>query len=105
MRLNGETALPAPIVLEGGLNFSIPSRGSHTIPCRAFFPSTYDSASPDKSTKASKGTFMHIHGGGWVLFDEKSNDVIMQFYAETTGCVVVSIGRSEERRVGKECPV
>lgn len=87
MRWKGETALPAPIILPGGLNFSIPSRGTHSIPCRAFFPSTYDASAP-----ASKGTFMHIHGGGWVLFDEKSNDVIMQFYAETTGCVIVSVG-------------
>lgn len=88
MRWNGETALPAPIVLEGGENFSIPSRGTHQIPCRAFFPSAYRAG--DAST--SKGTFMHIHGGGWVLFDERTSDVLMKFYAETTGCVIVSIG-------------
>lgn len=27
-----------------------------------------------------------------MLFDEKSNDVLTSFYAETTGCVVVSVG-------------
>ena len=35
---------------------------------------------------------MHIHGGGWVLGDERSYDRLLQFYADTSDLAAVSIG-------------
>ena len=35
---------------------------------------------------------MHIHGGGWVLNDEKSSDVYLQIVADTCGLLCISIG-------------
>ena len=91
MRWNGEIALPAPMILPGGNNITLPSRGGHEIPCRFFTPKSYTPESPATSI-APKGIFMHIHGGGWVLFDEKSTDTFLSFYAEQTGCLVISVG-------------
>lgn len=92
MRKNGETALPAPIILEQGINTTIPSReAGRSIPCRVFYPpDQYPSA--EKPKPEVKGIVMHIHGGGWVLFDEQSADTLLQFYATASGCVVISVG-------------
>lgn len=61
MRWNGETPLPKPVVLESGVNFTIPSREKgRDIPCRMFKPENGE----------VKGIYMHIHGGGWVLQSE-----------------------------------
>jgi acetyl esterase/lipase len=35
---------------------------------------------------------MHLHGGGWVLGDEKSSDTLCQFYADTGDLAVISVG-------------
>ena len=35
---------------------------------------------------------MHIHGGGWVLQDEKSQDPMLQSIANSTGLVCFSVG-------------
>ena len=63
MRVNGETAFPAPVILPQGKNTSIPSREpGRDIPCRLMFP---------ENKEPVKGVYMHIHGGGWVLSSEK----------------------------------
>ena len=62
MRLNGETPLPKPVVLDG-TSFVIQSRdGDRQIPCRLMEP----------DSGRWKTVIMHIHGGGWVLQSEKS---------------------------------
>lgn len=62
MRMNGETAMPKPIILDGE-DFEVPSRESgRSIPCRIMKP----------SDGVVKGVFMHLHGGGWVLMSEKT---------------------------------
>jgi acetyl esterase/lipase len=35
---------------------------------------------------------MHIHGGGWVLMSEKTTDPLLDFYADTSDCTVISVG-------------
>ena len=35
---------------------------------------------------------MHIHGGGWVLQDEKSSDPFLQGIADATGVLCISVG-------------
>jgi acetyl esterase/lipase len=60
LRWDGKTPLPKPIVLEDGINGSLPSRDAgRSIPYRMFKPDG-----------ESKGLLMHIHGGGWVLQSE-----------------------------------
>jgi acetyl esterase/lipase len=62
MRWNGETPLPKPVVLESGVDTTIPSRDTgRELPCRVFKP----------ENEETKGVLMHIHGGGWVLQSEK----------------------------------
>ena len=58
MRANGETPLPAPVVLDSGKDIKLPSRDSgREIPCRVFAPESGKSA----------GVYYHIHGGGWCV--------------------------------------
>jgi acetyl esterase/lipase len=60
LRWEGKTPLPKPVVLEEGVNGSIPSREQgRSIPYRVFRPKG-----------ESRGVYLHIHGGGWVLQSE-----------------------------------
>jgi acetyl esterase/lipase len=84
MRAAGETPLPKATYLDSAEEFRIPSReSSRDIPCRILKP---------HNGKPIKGVFMHIHGGGWVLQDEKSQDPALQSIADATGVLCVSVG-------------
>ncbi|KAK0100410.1 hypothetical protein ONS95_008360 [Cadophora gregata] len=90
MRWAGETALPPPVMLPQALDFTIPSREKgRAIPCRLMYP---QARKTEEERKGVKGVFMHIHGGGWVLGDEKSHDGLLQFYADVGDLAVVSVG-------------
>lgn len=83
MRQNGETAFPKPTILPEGRDISIASRDpNRSIKCRLFNPA---SSKPN-------GVILHIHGGGWVLMSESSFDPLLKFYADVSGCAVVSVG-------------
>lgn len=83
MRWNGETPLPKPVVIESGVNSSIPSRDEgRSIPVRIFQP----------NGGQAKGVFMHIHGGGWVLNSEHFQDPFLKFIADEANLTVVSVG-------------
>lgn len=83
MRANGETALPPPVVLNSGKDIKLPSREKgREIPCRVFTP----------ESGKSKGVYYHIHGGGWVLQNEKSQDILLKYYADHSQLTVVSVG-------------
>ena len=84
MRWNGETPLPKPQVLESGKNIKLPSRDAdRQIPCRVFAPS---------NCQPPKGTFYHIHGGGWCLQSEAYQDIMLAYWADHTQMTVVSVG-------------
>ena len=84
MRRKGETPLPARTVLEGGKDIQIQSRDpNRDIPCRVWLPPS--------GTKPI-GTFMHIHGGGWVLNSQLDFDPYCKRMAEDTNLAVVSVG-------------
>ena len=84
MRAAGQTPLPAATYLDTAASISIPSRDSgRSIPCRLVKPTNGSNV---------KGVYMHIHGGGWVLQDEKSQDPVLQTLANNLGLVCVSIG-------------
>ncbi|EPE30038.1 alpha/beta-Hydrolase [Glarea lozoyensis ATCC 20868] len=90
MRWKGESAFPAPTVIAAGVNFTIPSREpGRNIPCRVLYPSK---RTTDTDRKQCRGSVMHIHGGGWVLGDERSSDPLCQFYADTGDLAVVTVG-------------
>ncbi|KAL2350329.1 Alpha/Beta hydrolase protein [Cryomyces antarcticus] len=83
MRWNGETPLPKPVVLESGKDIKLPSRDKgRQIPCRVFKPESGN----------VKGTFLHIHGGGWVLQSEHYQDTMLKFMADKADLTVISVG-------------
>lgn len=84
MRAAGETPFPKARHLDSAEDFSIPSRAAgRSIPCRVLKP---------QNGKPVKAVFLHIHGGGWVLQDEKSQDPTLQDIANRTGTLVISVG-------------
>lgn len=84
MRENGETPLPKPVHLDRAKDILIPSRErGRSIPCRLMTP---------EQGKEVKGVFYHIHGGGWVLQNEKAQDIYLQFLADAHNFTVVSVG-------------
>jgi acetyl esterase/lipase len=84
MRATGQTPLPKATLLDSAITYSIPSRDSgRNLPCRILKP---------QNGKPVKSVFMHIHGGGWVLQDEMSQDVLLQDIADATGLLVISVG-------------
>ncbi|KIX10178.1 uncharacterized protein Z518_01259 [Rhinocladiella mackenziei CBS 650.93] len=84
MRAAGETPLPKAVYLDSAEDITIPSRDAgRTIPCRILRP---------QNGKPVKAVFLHIHGGGWVLQDERSQDPYLQGIANQTGTLVFSVG-------------
>ncbi len=53
----------------------------HDIPLRVLHP----------RTRKARGTYLHIHGGGWVMGAPSENDERMRRLAEHTGLVTVSV--------------
>ena len=87
---NKETDFPPRELLSEGLEMSIPSRQpGRTIPCRLLYPSARKTA---EQRKYCRGTFLHFHGGGWVLGDHLSADELILKYANATDTAVISVG-------------
>lgn len=84
MRARGETPLPPLTELKSAEQTSVPSRDAgREIPCRILKPT---------NGKSITGVYMHIHGGGWVLQTEKSQDIVLQDLANTNGLLMFSVG-------------
>ncbi|KAI5460571.1 alpha/beta hydrolase fold-3 domain-containing protein [Mariannaea sp. PMI_226] len=84
MRETGETPLPVPVYLPGAKDATVPSRDpGRIIPVRVYTP---DNGLP------SKGIFLHIHGGGFVLSTHQHQDGTLQRYANTCQLTAISIG-------------
>ncbi|KAI9713397.1 MAG: hypothetical protein M1828_001431 [Chrysothrix sp. TS-e1954] len=89
MRARGETPLPKFTVLETGKNGSIPSREKgRDILTRIFEP----------EAAASKGVYMHIHGGGFVLQRHNTQDLLLKAISDAANLTVVSV----DYRLGPE---
>ena len=90
MRRNRETAFPPPELMPEGLTIHVQSRQpGRSIPCRLMYPSARKTA---EQRKQCKGTFLHFHGGGWVLGDHLSADELMLKYADAADSAVISVG-------------
>lgn len=84
LRWQGKTPLPKPVVLPQGRNAALPSREpGRQIPYRVFEPA---------AGVGSRGVYMHIHGGGWVLMSEAYQDPYLKYMADHYRVTVVSIG-------------
>ncbi|KAL1304441.1 hypothetical protein AAFC00_003438 [Neodothiora populina] len=84
MRWNGETPMPRPTVLAHGKDMTFPSRDKdRSLTARVFEP---------RNGNKSKGLFMHIHGGGWVLQSEAYQDTMLAYMADECDLTVISIG-------------
>ncbi|KAL9051365.1 MAG: hypothetical protein Q9162_006067 [Coniocarpon cinnabarinum] len=84
MRQNGETPLPKPTHLPQAQTLKVPSRDpGRDIPCRVIKP---------QNGQASKGVFCHMHGGGWALQDEASQDELLEYLADTFHFTAISVG-------------
>lgn len=89
LRWEGKTPLPKPIVLPSGRNGTLPSREpGRTIPYRVFEPQGEET----EEGRVSRGVYMHIHGGGWVLMSEAYQDPYLKYMADHYNITVVSIG-------------
>ncbi|KAL4925663.1 alpha/beta hydrolase [Aspergillus undulatus] len=84
LHIEGKVALPPPVLLPNATHASLPSRDpARAIPIRVYKP---DNGQP------SKGVFLHLHGGGFVLGSEKSSDKQLQMFANGTQLTAISVG-------------
>ena len=80
----GETPNPIPVYLPNATDETVPSQSpGRDIPVRICRP---DNGQP------SKGLFMHIHRGGYVLFTHREVDSTLQRYANECQLTAMSIG-------------
>ncbi|KAK9326888.1 Alpha/Beta hydrolase protein [Lipomyces starkeyi] len=90
MRLAGETAAVLYPLLPHALDIKIPSREpGRDIPCRLLYPVNRRT---EEERRGIKGILLHIHGGGFVLGDERSFDFLLERHAEAADLAVISIG-------------
>jgi acetyl esterase len=80
VRREGRGIFPAPVFLPHARTLEIGGPGG-PIPLRVIAPE-----------RELTGTFLHIHGGGWVLGAEDMQDVRLDRMARATGLTVVSVG-------------
>ncbi|KAJ5937551.1 Alpha/beta hydrolase fold-3 [Penicillium verhagenii] len=84
MRELGQTSLPKPVYLPEAFDESIPSRDTaRHIPIRIYKP---DNGEP------SRGIFLHIHGGGFVIATQKDFDHRLREYANKCQLTAISVG-------------
>jgi len=87
-RRQGVGPFPAPVLSPRARTIVITGRDGNEIPLRVIAPDT------------SRGVYLHIHGGGWVLGSADSQDPMLERIADTTGLAVVSV----EYRLAPEYP-
>jgi len=77
LRMSGEGAYPAPILLDHAEDRTVGANGD--IPVRVIIPDTV------------KGVYLYIHGGGWVLGNRSSQDEMLDRIATRADVAVVSV--------------
>ncbi|KAF9869705.1 hypothetical protein CkaCkLH20_12748 [Colletotrichum karsti] len=83
MRIDGQTPLPKPRYLDSAEDFDIPSRDAgRAIPCRLLRP----------QNGPARAVYLHFHSGGWVLGDQKTQDMMLQDIANRTNTLAFSVG-------------
>ena len=86
LRREGKGAFPGPTLLPSASSIEVPSRDAgRSIPCRLLKPQGDKAGSP-------RAVYMNIHGGGWTLSDEISQDPYLQALADDHNITCVSVG-------------
>lgn len=80
-RREGRGVFPAPVPDPRAETVLLPGRGGNAVPVRILRPSRGEAA----------GTYLHLHGGGWVFGEAVENDVRLRRLAEDTGLAVASV--------------
>ncbi|KAK2606242.1 hypothetical protein QQS21_003290 [Conoideocrella luteorostrata] len=84
MREKGELPFPPPVSLIEAKEARLLSRNpGRTIPIRIYKP---DNGQP------SRGIYLHIHGGGFVLSSHQHNDINLRRYANNLQLTAISVG-------------
>jgi acetyl esterase/lipase len=81
-RREGRGTFPAVAPDHDAQTLHVEGRSGHAIPIRVFRPS---------SGTPARGTFLHIHGGGWVFGAASEADPALRRLCQQTGLVVVSV--------------
>lgn len=80
-RREGRGVFPGVQPDAGATVRSVRGRDGHTIPLRILRP----------TARPAIGTYLHIHGGGWVFGEAAENDPRLRRFVEATGLVSVSV--------------
>ncbi|MEN3792705.1 alpha/beta hydrolase [Fulvimarina sp. MAC3] len=80
-RLEGKGIFPQRQPDPDAEMFFVPGRDGRAIPVRVMRP----------KTREARGTFLHIHGGGWVFGEPFESDPRLRQLAEATGLATVSV--------------
>jgi acetyl esterase len=88
-RRRGEGPFPAPVMSSRARTIAIAGKDGNEIPLRVIAPET-----------KSRGIYLHLHGGGWVLGGADMQDPMLERIADNTGQVVVA----PEYRLAPEHP-
>ena len=89
MRRRGEGPFPAPVMSPRARTITIAGKDGNQIPLRVIAPDA-----------PSRGVYLHLHGGGWVLGGSDMQDPMLERIADNTGQVVVA----PEYRLAPEHP-
>jgi acetyl esterase len=88
-RRRGEGPFPAPVMSSRARTITIAGKDGHQISLRVIAPET-----------TTRGIYLHLHGGGWVLGGADMQDPILERIADNTRQVVVGV----EYRLAPEHP-
>ena len=88
-RRRGEGPFPAPVMSSRARTIAIAGKDGNEIALRVIAPET-----------KSRGIYLHLHGGGWVLGGADMQDPMLERIADNTGQVVVA----PEYRLAPEHP-
>src|SRR5580693_8680554 len=78
-RRRGEGAFPAPVFSSRARTITITGKEGNQIPLRVIAPAQ------------SRGIYLHLHGGGWVLGGADMQDPMLERIADNTGQAVVAV--------------
>jgi acetyl esterase len=87
-RRRGEGPFPAPVMSSRARTITITGKDGNKILLRVIAPAQ------------SRGIYLHLHGGGWVLGGADMQDPMLERIADNTGQAVVSV----EYRLAPEHP-
>ena len=93
LRLKGGSVFPPPVFSPRAKTIAVPGPAG-PVSCRVITPEAAGAPAP------SRGVYLHIHGGGWVLGAADQQDGMLERVADGSGLTVISV----EYRLSPEHP-